>query len=453
MVQKKRKSRNEPSNTFAVDNFNSMLSMFQGEEEEVEVDNMDLSENVEEEKVVEEEETKPVEKKLKRKHLKQMESLNKPLVSEKSEKVEQKEVPEISGNNTEELVELKKKLEDRELDLKIKERELKKKEKEMKDLEKDILKSKAQHKALMELNRNSTVSVAIPSNILDDIDSQEMKLYIIEMIARLLILHAVDEVIVYDITSDDMDDDQNNNKILLLKILEFIETPKYLREHCFDMENDQDYQYCHKLNKIDSTQMNKTKKTRNYREGIVSEKLHQQKFSLVNIGLEKLAVVDRRLKSGTRVTVEILDNQDHENHNLINGKIISTMDIKKEGYYWGYQIRSAENVDGAISDSPYKKSKSDSTSATESAYDYRVLLSSDGVDSNSLFNVKSSFKMKPYDHLLILFAPINGASQNNISETNFRYHINTHTSYNDHLQLRFEEDILLSLSKLKGILF
>ena len=49
-----------------------------------------------------------------------------------------------------------------------------------------------------ESGRKWTISVAVPSSIVDNAQSQELKSYLVGQIARCLIIFNVDEIVVYD---------------------------------------------------------------------------------------------------------------------------------------------------------------------------------------------------------------------------------------------------------------
>ncbi|KAF2077616.1 hypothetical protein CYY_001079 [Polysphondylium violaceum] len=341
-----------------------------------------------------------------------------------------------NSNNNDKL----KEIEDKELDLLIKEKELKKLKKDIKDEKDKININLARQKQLVELNKQSTISLAIPGNILDDITSAEMKTYLIEMISRTIVMHQIDEVIVYKDSNNDKNDQDNIN--YLMKILEYIETPDYLRENLFYVL-DPDYEYVDKLKKMSSCRQQELDDQHRYREGFVINKPHQGK-SVVNVGLGKQVLLDKKIKGSVRVTVELSVSFEQQLQDdqceFIEGRVVSFMDIKEQGYYWGYHVRVADSLAATLQGSPFESKN----------YDFTCLVSKSGETYPR--PLSQQLMTKKYNHLLLILANHIDNAQNEIPayQDALDLHINTLLNFKPSFPIRFEEDLLITLTKLKG---
>lgn len=111
------------------------------------------------------------------------------------------------------------------------ERRLKKRQK----MEEELKKNAEVHKNLAEIKkqgRNFTLSIAIPGSIIGNVQSKELKTYVTGQIARAATLFSVDEIIVYNDYALE-NSAQNENCQQLIKILEYVECPQYLRRPLF----------------------------------------------------------------------------------------------------------------------------------------------------------------------------------------------------------------------------
>lgn len=82
--------------------------------------------------------------------------------------------------------------------------------------------------------RPHTLSVAIPASIIENAHTRELKTFLVGQIARSLALNKVDEVIVYaDGVTDQSSDGEANPCLFLSRLLQYAETPSYLRKALF----------------------------------------------------------------------------------------------------------------------------------------------------------------------------------------------------------------------------
>eukprot|EP00889_Picochlorum_renovo_P004237 jgi/Picre1/31267/NNA_006621.t1 len=121
---------------------------------------------------------------------------------------------------------------------------------------------------------------------------------------------------------------------LFARVLQFMETPQYLRKALIPMHPD-------------------------LKEGVVWGFDEGLSESIIDIGLTKYnAVVDSRLPTGVRVTLylgpkeQIVSLNDTE---YLRGYLSNPLDPKsKSGKYWGYSVRLAKNIDGMLHDGPFE---------------------------------------------------------------------------------------------------
>ena len=101
--------------------------------------------------------------------------------------------------------------------------------------------------------RNWTASIAVPSSIVDNAQSPELKAYLCGQIARALVIFQIDEIVIFDeyskqttfdTTFDNSSDEsllydkRNAAMIQMIRILQYLECPQYLRKYLFPIQKD-----------------------------------------------------------------------------------------------------------------------------------------------------------------------------------------------------------------------
>ena len=173
------------------------------------------------------------------------------------------------------------------------------------------------------------LSVAVPASAISDIPHLREKTGKLGAIARACSIFGVNEIILYP---DDARRDQKADLELCAEILNFLETPQYLRKRLFRLSPN--LRFTGILPPLqtpphDVPRSLEACKVGDLREGVVVAK---QKGKLrVEVGLEKLLECEGDLSIGTRVTVEI--RQLGEN---LTGEIVDEAKIR---IYWGYRVR------------------------------------------------------------------------------------------------------------------
>jgi len=333
--------------------------------------------------------------------------------------------------------------------------------------------------------RKYTVSVAIPGSVIEIAQSAELRTYLAGQIARAVTIFEVDEVIIYnEDPTKSMENTtsgvyEGSNKpsdpnIFLARILQYLETPSYLRKLLFPVHKD--LQYTGLLNPLDAPHHMRLDETSLYREGVTIDKpVKQGAGSFVTCGLRKDVKIDKHIKPGVRVTVELDLDLINSNENVKNykGKVVSPRQPReKHGLYWGYQIRLAKSISDVFKQSSFgAKANYDLTIGIsdhgDNAYTTctKLLSGSSSTSSNNniddddetLNNIPSKF-----NHLLIVFGGQGGIE--NAVEVDENIKINRHDTrslfdlylntcpYKGSRAIRLEEQILITMSTLKTLI-
>ncbi|EJW75865.1 D2Wsu81e protein [Wuchereria bancrofti] len=184
------------------------------------------------------------------------------------------------------------------------------------------------------------LSIALPGSILNNAQSSELRTYLAGQIARSAAVFCVDEIVVYDETarmkSQQREDYCNGQWYPDLPvhsgnvecILNPLDCPHHLRASDLSVP---------------------------YREGVVLNKpIKAGRGPICNVGLYKEVQIneDVTLKTGTRVTVKILDI--YSERKRYHGCLVNSKQIKQEaGLYWGYKVRLALSLYDALNAEEY----------------------------------------------------------------------------------------------------
>lgn len=166
--------------------------------------------------------------------------------------------------------------------------------------------------------------------------------------------------------------------------------------------------------------------------------------SFVYVGLQKEALVNKEIETGTRVTVKL---DIFEERNYLNGKVVSPyLPTKKLNHYWGYEVRVAKSLSKVLDECPFPEKK----------YDLVIGTSDKG---DKLESVEDA--IEDYKHAIIVFGGLKGLefSLTNDKEAGksdprelFQFYLNTCPHQGSNV-IRTEEALLISLSHLSSILF
>jgi predicted SPOUT superfamily RNA methylase MTH1 len=163
------------------------------------------------------------------------------------------------------------------------------------------------------------IAVSIPDTVLEESESLREKTVKLGFIARACSIYGVDRVEIYRDTKG------KGERDLILKILQYIETPQYLRKRLFKIDNSLRYAgLLHPLRipshkkKVDFESL----KVGDIREGVTN------KDGTAYIGLDRDIRLTSNFKPGMRITVKVLSKQPFV------GEVISREEV---GDYWGYK--------------------------------------------------------------------------------------------------------------------
>lgn len=179
--------------------------------------------------------------------------------------------------------------------------------------EQDKIKEQEYQESLTK-GRMYSLSIAIPGSIIDNAQSRELRTYLAGQIGRAAAIFNVDEIIVFNdhMGKNSMAKDvamtqsrKNDCHEFLCRILQYIETPQYLRKALFPIHSD--LKFAGLLNPLDCPHHMRSEEWKEYREGVVVNRPMGmgKSGSFVNIGLKADAYIDTTLSAGTRVTVQI----------------------------------------------------------------------------------------------------------------------------------------------------
>jgi methyltransferase len=183
------------------------------------------------------------------------------------------------------------------------------------------------------------LSIAIPASVISDTPHLREKTSKIGLIGRAAAIFRVDEIIVY---SDNLRVDQRLDLRFIELLLNYLETPQYLRKSLFPIEADLQYAGILPPLRIPSHPLSgKTKhlKIGEYREGVVQgdakEGLH------VDIGIQQLALMrQKHFQLNERLTVQVVSVGQE-----VEVQPVSRTDVP---LYWGYRVRVEKRSLGKI---------------------------------------------------------------------------------------------------------
>lgn len=325
-------------------------------------------------------------------------------------------------------------------------------------------------------NTFKTLSIAIPSSIIDNAQSKELRSYLVGQIARTCAIFRVDEIVIYH---DSLHKDTVKDKLnFCLTNLQYLETPQYLRKTLFPYTDD--LALAGLMNPLDISHHLRSNEYCKYREGVVLNRPVKEntKGSWIDIGLKKYCLIENELPYKTRVTIKLNDDgvKIHEkselnkNNNYLNkyytGSVVSSLLPKiKDNLYWGYIVRMAKNFKDVFDESIFNKDKYDLIIGTsDKGIDYFEFENkSKSINNNNKIDNKKNIdfsKFDNYKHCLIVFGGIQGLEgivendekslikTKDVSEL-FDVYLNTCPKQGSRT-IRTEEAIMITLSVLQS---
>jgi predicted SPOUT superfamily RNA methylase MTH1 len=183
------------------------------------------------------------------------------------------------------------------------------------------------------------LSIAIPASVISDTPHLREKTSKIGLIGRAAAIFRVNEIIVY---SDNAKVDQRRDLQFIGLLLNYLETPQYLRKCLFPIEDDLQFAGILPPLRIPSHPLSgKTKhlKIGEYREGVIQG---GAKDGLrVDIGVQQLALLrQNNYQINERLTVQVVSV----------GEVVEVQPVNREDVplYWGYRVRVEKRPLGQI---------------------------------------------------------------------------------------------------------
>lgn len=170
--------------------------------------------------------------------------------------------------------------------------------------------------------------LVIPSSLTADTKDEKIKTYKVSQVARAAAIFEVTDIIIYR-------DSQYDDSTFLKTVLEYAETPQYLRKHLFRKRRE--LRYAGIIPPLRTYHHPLKDEWREYREGVVIRKEADDRV-WVDVGLDSPSLARGRAKVGERVTVRF------EEEGKLEGEITADAPV-----YLGYRVRVSRDLDTAIS--------------------------------------------------------------------------------------------------------
>ncbi len=172
------------------------------------------------------------------------------------------------------------------------------------------------------------LTVAIPASVVSDTPHLREKTSKIGLIGRAAAIFRVNEIVVY---ADNAKANQRADVDLIATLLEYMETPQYLRKRLFKIEPQLQYAGILPPLRTPHHPLNRKAerlKVGEYREGVVVSETKEG--LLVDIGVERAALLrEKQFAVGKRVTVQIVKAGGQVEVQAVSGEVPS---------YWGYAV-------------------------------------------------------------------------------------------------------------------
>jgi predicted SPOUT superfamily RNA methylase MTH1 len=183
------------------------------------------------------------------------------------------------------------------------------------------------------------LSIAIPASTISDTPHLREKTAKIGLIARSAAIFRVNQIIVYP---DNAKVNQRKDLDFIALLLNYIETPQYLRKSLFKLEPD--LQYAGILPPLRTPHHPLSGKTKHlkigeYREGLVQSE--GKEGLLVDIGVQQPALLrQKQYRVGERLTVQVVNIGDH-----VEVQPVSRDEVP---LYWGYTVQVEKRSAGQL---------------------------------------------------------------------------------------------------------
>jgi predicted SPOUT superfamily RNA methylase MTH1 len=183
------------------------------------------------------------------------------------------------------------------------------------------------------------LAIAIPASVISDTPHLREKTSKIGLIGRSAAIFRVDEIIIYP---DNREANQSRDMDFIALLLNYLETPQYLRKNLFKLETRLQFAGILPPMRTPHHLVSgnvKDLKTGEYREGVV---LSQAKEGLlVDIGVSKSAILrQKQYAIGDRLTLQVVKAGEQVEMQTVNRDDLSV--------YWGFRVRVEKRTFGQL---------------------------------------------------------------------------------------------------------
>jgi predicted SPOUT superfamily RNA methylase MTH1 len=180
------------------------------------------------------------------------------------------------------------------------------------------------------------LAVALPDTLLEDHTALREKTVKLGQIARTCAIYGVDVIQIF------RDPRGGGETSLIRKVLEYLETPQYLRKRLYKL--DESLRYAGVLPPLRIPSHKPKVPVASLAAGELREGFVLQDGRTVDVGLESHLTLVEETTASRRVTVRILSSEP------FRGRLVSKFDSTG---YWGYSVETKE-VDGMLGDPAYR---------------------------------------------------------------------------------------------------
>eukprot|EP00850_Spirogloea_muscicola_P018843 SM000177S03176 [mRNA] locus=s177:19517:24438:- [translate_table: standard] len=310
----------------------------------------------------------------------------------------------------------------------------------------------SQAAAAQRKGRLYTVSIALPGSVIDNAQSLELATVLAGQLARAAAIFQVDEIVVFDDGDHGpsrprrwrTEGDESTGGAFLARVLQYLETPQYLRKTLIPMHKD--LRFAGLLPPLDAPHQPRANEWCSYREGVVLEapagKARQKQGGCaVDVGLYQEVRLNEKVPAGLRVTVAMGANRELLTSGALLSAVPPSEPREQEGLYWGYTVRLTRGLSEVLTGCPFG-----------GEYDYTIGTSEHGEQVKQVDLVLPAFK-----HLLVVFGSLAGLEESaelddalEVKEASclFDRYLNTCPGQGSRT-IRTEEACLISLSFLQ----
>jgi len=185
----------------------------------------------------------------------------------------------------------------------------------------------------------TSLLVLLPASFLADADTLQQKTTKAGLVGRASAIFHVSKIVIYN-DDDPRVSNQTAEAKLLSTLLQYMETPQYLRKILFPMRGE--LRYAGLLPPLRTPHHplgdEKTKQGDHREAAVLSSSGNR---SILELGLSKKGVLNQRLRVGERVTIKLGKLVGND----IEVELVSRADV---GEYWGYEVKLLGNLADAL---------------------------------------------------------------------------------------------------------